>query len=222
MAKTEYKFECDENIAKETIMQFLKANNYKEQVTKDGRKYYQYSDAMVIGFLEYEIQNGMTTLYAYLRSEKKPMPLDDSFVGALPKSHYKGIIEPLLKSLSNLKSESVEVQEPVIEEKTEINEEVTVNQEKEEIKNDAYNQFADESQKTKEKFAVAAFVISLIGLVLSCFGLIYGLIIIFLEYYFAIQGLKTKKKGLAITAIVLASLSLLINILAIIIGLWIG
>ena len=222
MAKTEYKFTCDENTAKNIITQFLQANNYKEQVTKDGRKYYQFSDAMVIGFLEYEIQNGMVTVYAYLRSEKKPMPLDDSFVGALPKSHYKGIIDPLLKSLSNLKSESVEPQESVIEEKTEKNEEVNVNQDKEEIKNDAYNQFADESQKSKEKFAIAAFVISLVGLILSCFGFAFGLIIIFLEYYFAIQGLKTKKKGLAITAIVLASVSLLINILAMIIGLWIG
>lgn len=221
MAKSEYKFQCDENTAKNIITQFLQANNYKEQVTKDGRKYYQFSDAMVIGFLEYEIQNGMVTVYAYLRSEKKPMPLDDSFVGALPKSHYKSIIEPLLKALSNpgdlnsTNSETKSEEEPKKEEVT------PINSEKEENK-DAYNKFENESNKSKEKFAVVAFVISLIGLVLSCFGFIYGFIIIFLEFYFAIQGLKTKKKGLAITAIVLASVSLLINILSIIIGFLIG
>ena len=43
MAKTEYKFKCNKNVAENIIMQFLKANNYKELVTKDGKKYYKYS-----------------------------------------------------------------------------------------------------------------------------------------------------------------------------------
>lgn len=35
-----------------------------------------------------------------------------------------------------------------------------------------------------------------------------GVILLVLEYYFAIQGLKTKKKGLAVATIVLASVSI--------------
>lgn len=225
MAKTEYKFECNKNVAENIIMQFLKANNYKELVTKDGKKYYKYSDALVAGFLEYEFQNDMVIIYAYIRSEKRPMALDNSLIAVMAKSHYKDIIQSLLKALSNPNAEILEkkggenmeenekkVEVPEVNKETEVKQETA----------DTYNQFAQESEKSKEGFAVAAFVISIVGLILSCFGWGLGVIIIMLEYYFAIQGLKSKKKGLAITAIVLASLALLINIISIIISIMIG
>lgn len=219
MPKTAYKFECNKNVAENIIMQFLKANSYKERVTKEGKKYYQYSDALVKGFLEYEFQNNMVTIYAYIRSEKRPTPLDNSLIAVMAKSHYKDIIESLLEALSNsnieiLKKEGGENMEENEEkvEATEVNKETT----------DTYNQFKQENEKSKEGFAIAAFVMSIVGLILSCFGWGLGVIIIMLEYYFAIQGLKSKKKGLAITAIVLASLALLINIITIILTIVFG
>lgn len=219
MPKTEYKFKCDKNVAENIIMQFLKANNYKELVTKEGKKYYKYSDALVAGFLEYEFQNDMVIIYAYIRSEKRPMALDNSMIAVMAKSHYKDIIESLLKALSNSNDEILEKKGGENMEENEKKVEVPeVNQET----TDTYNQFAQESEKSKEGFAVAAFVISIVGLILSCFGWALGVIVIMLEYYFAIQGLKSKKKGLAITAIVLASLSLLINIISIIVSIMIG
>ncbi|MBQ6992032.1 MAG: DUF4190 domain-containing protein [Clostridia bacterium] len=228
MAKTEYKFKCNKNVAENIIMQFLKANNYKELVTKDGKKYYKYSDALVAGFLEYEFQNDMVIIYAYIRSEKRPMPLDNSLIAVMAKSHYKDIIESLLKALSNSNTEilekkggeSMEENEKKVE-VPEVKEATEATEVKQETTN-TYNEFAQESEKSKEGFAIAAFVISIVGLLLSCFGWALGVIVIILEYYFAIQGLKSKKKGLAITAIVLASLSLLINIISIIVSVMIG
>lgn len=229
MEKTKYQFKCDTNVAKNIITQFLQANNYKQQTSSNGVTYYKFSDAIAVGFLEYEFIDELVIIYAYLRSEKKPMPLDNSFVGSIPKSHYKTIIDPLLKALSNASSQFTSAQVSDSENinsqainSNSTNQETLITQTASEstnntIKNDdSYNQFAQESQKSKEKFAIIAFVISLVGLIFSFFGLIYGWIIIFLEYYFAIQGLKTKKEGLAIAAIVLATLSLIISILLII------
>ena len=64
----------------------------------------------------------------------------------------------------------------------------------------------------KETMVIVGFVMSILGLVFSCFGVTYGAILLVLEFYFAIQGLKTSKKGLAIATLVLAGLSILILI----------
>jgi len=210
--KTKYEFKCNEKVALDTINQFLKANDYKELTNSNGETYYKFTDGIVVGFLEYNIQSNLVTLYAYIRSEKKPMPLDDSFVGIIPKSHYKGIIDPLLKALSNSNSENTSQEQPqkTNDSKDDIN--TTKN-------NDTYNQFDQKNKNSKGKFAIIAFIVSLIGLFLSFFGLTYGVIIIILECYFAIQGLKSDKKVLSIAAIVLISVSILINLFWLILSL---
>lgn len=211
MEKTKYEFKCDKDIALNIINSFLQANNYKQRTSEQGRIYYEFSDAVVIGFLEYEINDEMTTIYAYLRSEKKPMPLDNSFVGILLKNHYKSIIEPLLKSLANPNASVINIQNGEFNDKQEkvINNDVSKN---ESVENNAYNQFAEENDKSKAKFSTIAFVIAIVGLLLSFVGVTFGLIIVLLEYAFAIQGLKSSKRNLSIATIVLASITLLINI----------
>lgn len=211
MEKTKYEFKCDKDIALKIINSFLQANNYKQRASNNGTIYYEFSDAVVIGFLEYEITDDKTTIYAYLRSEKKPMPLDNSFVGILIKNHYKSIIEPLLKSLANPNTEVINIQNEESNNKRDkaINNDVLRN---ENVENNAYNQFVEENDKSKAKFSTIAFVISIIGLLLSFIGVTFGLIIVLFEYGFAIQGLKSSKKNLSIATIVLASITLLINI----------
>ena len=78
------------------------------------------------------------------------------------------------------------------------------------------NQFVEKSRKTRENWTIAGFVISLVGLLLSFFGITYGAIIIVLEFWCGFQGLQTKKKGLAIATIVLAGISVLLLILSIV------
>ena len=76
--------------------------------------------------------------------------------------------------------------------------------------NNSLNSFVEQGNKKKETGAIVGFVLSLVGLLLSCFGIYYGVILIVLEFYLAINGIHTKKKGLAIAGIVLASLSIVI------------
>lgn len=79
------------------------------------------------------------------------------------------------------------------------------------------NQFAqtfqDETAKKQEKQCEIGFWLSILGLVCSLFGVAYSVIIYIMDFYFASQGLKTKKRGKAIATIVLSIISIIIIVL---------
>lgn len=82
--------------------------------------------------------------------------------------------------------------------------------------NDA-NQFAqnfqDETNKRKEKLCEIGFWISILGVLGALGGVAMGLLVYVMDFYFASQGLKTKKRGKAIATIVLSIISIVITIL---------
>ena len=57
------------------------------------------------------------------------------------------------------------------------------------------------------------FILSIIGLFISMFGMMYGFFIYFIEIYFAYRGLKSYVKGRAIAIFILTGISILIIIL---------
>lgn len=71
--------------------------------------------------------------------------------------------------------------------------------------------------KQKEMLCMIGFALSIAGLLMSFAGFCYGIVIYCLDIYFAIQGLKTKKKGFAIATIVMTILSIIIVIFEVII-----
>jgi len=81
------------------------------------------------------------------------------------------------------------------------------------------NQFAqsfqNETTKKQEKMCEWGFWLSIFGLFLSLFGVAYGVIVYILNFYFASQGLKTRKRGKAITTFVVFVLSIIIIVLQI-------
>ena len=185
---------------------FLKANGYNI-ANQDGITYFQYYD-MIWGnrFLEYYIQGNQITILAYIGTFKKPTLLDDSFVGMAAKQDYKNKLLPLFEELKKLNNnEGIYTQQTT--------EQVTfANVNTQETTNGQVNQFADNVNKRNEGMAIAGFVMSIIGLLLSCFGVTFGVIIILLEIYFAIMGLKTSKKGFSIATFVISGVTLLILI----------
>ena len=189
---------------------FLKANGYNI-ANQDGITYFQYYD-MIWGnrFLEYYIQGNQITILAYIGTFKKPTLLDDSFVGIAAKQDYKNKLLPLFEELKKLNNN-----EGIYEQQTP--EQVSfANVNTQETTNGQVNQFADNVNKRNEGMAIAGFVMSIIGLLLSCFGVTFGVIIILLEIYFAIMGLKTSKKGFSIATFVISGVTLLILIAQII------
>ena len=69
--------------------------------------------------------------------------------------------------------------------------------------------FQEETDKKKETACEIGFWISILGLILSLFGMI----IYILDFYFAYQGLKTRKKGKAIATIVMSIISIVVIII---------
>lgn len=73
--------------------------------------------------------------------------------------------------------------------------------------------FQEETDKKKETACEIGFWISILGLILSLFGMMVGIIIYILDFYFAYQGLKTRKKGKAIATIVMSIISIVVIII---------
>lgn len=86
--------------------------------------------------------------------------------------------------------------------------------------NNNINQFSQDFEndliKKQEKMCEVGFWISIAGVLLSIFGVAIGVIIYILDFYFAAQGLKTRKKGKAIATIILSIFSILIIVIQII------
>ena len=72
--------------------------------------------------------------------------------------------------------------------------------------------FQNENQKKQETMCEIGFWISILGLISSFAGIVMGLFVYIMDFYFASQGLKTRKRGKAIATIVLSIISILIVI----------
>lgn len=72
--------------------------------------------------------------------------------------------------------------------------------------------FQNETTKKQEKLCEIGFWLSIFGVFCSLIGKPVGIIIYIMDFYFASQGLKTRKRGKAIATIVLSIISILIII----------
>lgn len=79
--------------------------------------------------------------------------------------------------------------------------------------NEVSQNFQNDVTKRQEQMCNIGFWLSIVGFLCSFLGVTYGVIIYVLNFYFASQGLKTRKKGKAIATIVLSIISILIVIL---------
>lgn len=221
--KTEFKFNvnADITLVEAVIRNWLYANQFSPQA-KPGANYYAFNDPLLKGKrgLEYYINGSEVKILAYVGTFEKPQALE-GFVGAVMKQNYRNELAPLFEELKKLENgDAVNV----ATEATYNTAQTTGNVYTEtaqatgttSVQNNSLNTFMEQNNKRQETMVVVGFVMALIGLLVSCFGVTFGVILILLEFYFAIQGLKTSKKGLAIATIVLASVSILIFLINIV------
>lgn len=198
--KTEYRFSVHAApaVINQVIQNYLAANQYV-QIPKPNANYYFFNDPWMKGkrSIEYYIHGTEVIVLAYMGTFEKPRGLE-GFVGAIPKKSFRDDLEPLFVELHRIDMMGMAPQQGYIPPQN------------------SANQFVEKSRKTRENWTIAGFVIGLVGLLLSVFGITYGAIIIVLEFWCGFQGLQTKKKGLAIATIVLAGISVLLLILSIV------
>ena len=191
--KTVYSFQItDTQSAYQLIMNFL--NNYGFTfVDKDGIPRYEYSDHITAKRLfEFYFQGNQVTIYAYLRSVKKPMPIDKGSMAAAVKKAYRNELAPLLEGLSRLMMSSNQIVDPM--------QGMVYGQS---IVNNANAAYQKNSTNNAETMAITSFVLAIIGAILCCFGILYGWAIIFMQIWTAILGLKSRHWALSVTSIAL-------------------
>ena len=193
--KTNYNFPS--NADSESIVQsWLSANGFRKL---EGTNTYQAGDRLVQGlrFFEYEISGNEVKISVFFGSPEKPVALTDGLAGAIPSMEYKNLLTPLFAALDNNQS--------------------TTNQETETMPtNNTYNNFQAATDKRKTTCAEISFWVSILLLISSFAGISMSVILVIVNYYLAAQGLKTKKRGKSIAAIVMTSISIVILIFIII------
>lgn len=206
--KTKFEFvvNADPRLIDDTIRRYLAANQFQQQ-PKGTMNYFFFHDPIIKGkrSFEYMIQGNVVTIYAYLNTFEKPNGLD-GMVGAAVKQGYKNDLQPLFEELKRLEAQPANGAVPPQNVGMPSGATSYGNMPPQ---NAGVDVFVEENNKKKEKGTIIAFVMAIIGLLMSCAGMSYGVILLILEFYLAIQGLQTKKKGLAIATIVIAIISLL-------------
>lgn len=89
-------------------------------------------------------------------------------------------------------------------------------QQPQQVQNQSVDAMQDAANASAEKFCIISFVLSILTSVLSLCGVAFGIPLIVIEFFGAIKGLKTRKRGLAIAALVLASISSVVLLIYII------
>ena len=143
----------------------------------------------------------------------KPYRIDNNALPmALPKNKLKSLLEPLFAEIQRINIGAGATPQNSAFASTgnepQFNQTAMNNQ-------NTFANFTEQQNKNKSTMAIIGFVLSILTLLGSCFGVAAGLLLYFAEYYLATQGLKSDKKGLAIATYVLATLGLIITILSI-------
>ena len=216
-------------MADNMIKQFLNANGFK-YVTKNGLAAYQMADGIWTGkkFFEYYFNGNTLTIYAYVYKLHKPVLLDEEYYLCIPKNELKTVLYPLLGQLEQLQNSGTQnnnthtdnnqLQPNNMPNNMQSNNQFQQNNmPNNQYQNYGTNYYVPENKHYKT-LAIISFVLSILGLLLTCLGRSVGLYILFIIFFTAYYGLKSKLKGLAIAAIVIGIIDALIFLLAVVLN----
>lgn len=210
--KTNYQFPLngDKQIIEQIIQNWLNANDFKFIQDNEG-SFYRSGDAVFLGyrFFEYSFENNQINIFAYVGSPKNPRALK-GIVGAIAIMSYKDTLESLIASLNvnNIQ------QNPSINQ----NQENQFDTQQQLQTNNSYNDFQQNADKKKNLCAKISFWVSIFLLLTSFLRISLSGIVIVVNYYLAVRGLKSNKRKKAIAALIMTSLSIIVLILSAIIS----
>lgn len=243
--RSEYNFQinCDTNKIDKIVKEYISAAGFVIE-QKGDETYYKSGDSMNgYKYFNYKISDNVLTIYAWLKGVFGEIAIDQDGIGNINVvvMDYRESLSKLFKEIekNNIEGgDNMDNQGKIVGYDTNTGEPIYENKENTEKKIIGYDtntgapiyeneqnstsqfaqSFQDETIKKQEKVCEIGFWLSLVGLLLSFFGVSYGLLVYIMDFYFASQGLKTRKRGKAIATIVLSIISLVIVILGVIIS----
>lgn len=219
--KTEYRFtiNADMAVVNNVIQNYLAVNEFHPE-PRQNANYYFFNDPIVKGKrgFEYYINGNEVVILAYIGTFEKPYGIEKSF-GNITKQSYKNDLGLLFTELKKLEAQGQDAGAVPPQNAGAVptqNQNVYQSAPADNAAANSINTFVEQSNKKKDTWTIVGFVISLLGLLFSCFGISYGIILLILEFYCGIQGIHSKKKGLAIATIVIACVSILILLIEVV------
>lgn len=201
-----FQLNCDPNLINNLVQNYIQGNQYELQ-QKNGEQFYRAGDAMVQGYryFKYSISGPTLTIYAWFKGAFGEIPIEQNSLNIMAMT-YRNSLNVLFQEINKLNNGG-------INKNNNMNFDPNTGQPLNQNNVNQFTQtFQNETTKKQEKMCEVGFWLSLVGLLCSFLGVAYGIIVYILNFYFASQGLKTKKRGKAIATIVLSIISILVII----------
>ncbi|MCR5145146.1 MAG: DUF4190 domain-containing protein [Lachnospiraceae bacterium] len=234
-------FNAEPETVNNIVQGWLQANKFTWQ-NKYNEDMYFFNDPVLYGKrgFQYKIENQTLYIYAWtIGLGNKFYMLDSGALNNMPGDSYKNILQSLFNQISavggctqannayapndNMQANNAYAPNDNMQANNAYAPNDNMQQNNAYAPNNGYGQsvnsgdyakqFQAKNDAKKEKMCKIGFILSIVGLVLSIFGVIYGVIIYMLVFYLCAQGLKTESRGKAIAGIVLAILSLVIAVI---------
>lgn len=211
---------CDVNIVVGVIQSYLSAEGFSK-INKNGEDFYRAGDAMV-GYRDfnYSISDTELTISAWFAGAFGDVSVEQNSLN-IQAMNYRNSLNALFQEIERVNNNGGIMNnnninfDPMTGQPIQNNGQYNQNgtQYSQNNVSNFTQKFQNETTKKQEKMCEIGFWISIFGLLASFFGVSYGLLVYIMDFYFASQGLKTKKRGKAIATIVMSIISILISIL---------
>ena len=214
-------FNSDSTLVNNIVQSYLKESGFN-MYEKKGEKYYRAGDAM-LGYKDfnYSINGNNLIIEAWLDGALGDFPLEQNSLNMLAMD-YRNSLNKLFQEINKLNNGGMNMNNNFNNQNinNQMNYDPNTGQpiNNNDNNNNFVQSFQDETMKKKERMCEIGFWLSILGLVCSFFGIAYGIFVYIMDFYFASQGLKTRKKGKAIATIVLSIISILFIIFTLIIA----
>ncbi len=211
--RSTYNFEltCDPSVVDNLIQGYLHGNGYK-LVDENEDKFYRSGDAVLEGckYFNYSIVGQTLTIYAWFKGPFGEIPIEQNSLNVMAMS-YRNLLGKLFREIEKLNNGGNIMNNNVNQNNSQMNFDPQTGKPIQQNNQFAQN-FQNETIRKQEKMCEWGFWLSLIGLLASFMGVVYGAWIYILNFYFASQGMKTRKKTKAVLTIVLSVISIIVII----------
>lgn len=184
------------------IMNWLKVNKYVYK-EKYNTKYYQLGDGIwhTAEYFEYYFSENKVIIYAYLRSPKKPFPLDNAGAGSAGSPYMKRILQ-LVSAIEGLSATaSPYAQQQGYAEESQRRQLELIN-----------NNLKTEADKKGLIISIGAFVCGILNIVILLRGYVLWYLVA-VGIALSLEGIKSRNKLISIFALVLTGLVILTFVL---------
>ena len=220
-----FQINCDPSVANDLVQAYIQGNKFTLQ-NKDGEQFYRAGDAMLEGYryFNYSINGQTLTIQAWFKGAFGDISIEQNSLN-MPAMNYRNSLGKLFQEIEKLNNGGTNMNNNGMNFDPNTGQPLNQNMNNNGMNFDPNtgqpmqqnNQFAqsfqDETTKKQEKMCEWGFWLSICGLLASFVGVTYGVIVYILNFYFASQGLKTRKRGKAIATIVMSIISIIIIVL---------